>query len=61
MVLPGNAHEEKTGVPFLLLEEMYEEFYGLKEKPFNLTPEPRIFFLSENHRGAFEHLLYGIK
>lgn len=40
---------------------MYEEFFGLKEKPFNLTPDPRFFFLSENHRGAFEHLLYGIK
>ncbi|MFQ5904185.1 MAG: ExeA family protein, partial [Candidatus Binatia bacterium] len=40
---------------------MYEEFYSLKEKPFNLTPDPRFFFLSENHRGAFEHLLYGIK
>jgi general secretion pathway protein A len=40
---------------------MYEEFYGLKEKPFNLTPDPRFFFLSENHREAFEHLLYGIR
>jgi len=40
---------------------MYEEFYGLKEKPFSLTPDPRFFFLSENHRGAFEHVLYGIK
>lgn len=40
---------------------MYEEFYGLKEKPFSLTPDPRFFFLSEIHRGAFEHLLYGIK
>ena len=40
---------------------MYEEFYGLKEKPFNLTPDPRFFFLSENHREAFEHLLYGVK
>jgi general secretion pathway protein A len=40
---------------------MYEEFYGLKEKPFNLTPDPRFFFLSENHRVAFQHLLYGIK
>ena len=40
---------------------MYEEFYGLKEKPFNLTPDPRFFFLSENHREAFDHLLYGIK
>ena len=40
---------------------MYEDFYGLREKPFNLTPDPRFFFLSENHREAFEHLLYGIK
>ena len=40
---------------------MYEEFYGLKDKPFNLTPDPRFFFLSENHREAFEHLLYGVK
>jgi general secretion pathway protein A len=40
---------------------MYEEFYGLKEKPFSLTPDTRFFFLSENHREAFEHLLYGIK
>jgi len=40
---------------------MYEEFYGLREKPFNLTPDPRFFFLSESHREAFEHLLYGIK
>jgi len=40
---------------------MYEEFFGLKEKPFNLTPDPRFFFLSENHRGAFEHLFYGVR
>ncbi len=40
---------------------MYEEFYGLKENPFNLTPDPRYFFLSENHREAYEHLLYGIR
>jgi general secretion pathway protein A len=40
---------------------MYEEFYGLKEKPFSLTPDPRFFFLSDNHRAAFEHLLYGIR
>jgi general secretion pathway protein A len=40
---------------------MYEEFYGLNEKPFSLTPDPRFFFLSEHHREAFEHLLYGIQ
>lgn len=40
---------------------MYEAFYGLSEKPFNLTPDPRYLFLSEKHKEAFAHLLYGIK
>ncbi len=39
---------------------MYLEFYGFREKPFNLTPDPRFVFLSKNHREAFAHLLYGI-
>jgi general secretion pathway protein A len=40
---------------------MYEAFYGLREKPFNLTPDPRFLYLSEKHKEAFAHLLYGIK
>lgn len=40
---------------------MYEAFYGLKERPFNLTPDPRYLYLSEKHKEAFAHLLYGIK
>ena len=40
---------------------MYESFYGLSEKPFNLTPDPRYLFLSDKHKEAFAHLLYGIK
>jgi len=40
---------------------MYEAFYGLDEKPFNLTPDPRFLFLSNKHKEAFAHLLYGIK
>jgi len=40
---------------------MYIDFYGFREKPFNLTPDPRFIFLSKNHREAFAHLLYGIK
>lgn len=40
---------------------MYEAFYGLREKPFNLTPDPKFLFLSEKHKEAFAHLLYGIK
>ena len=39
---------------------MYLEFYGFREKPFSLTPDPRFVFLSKNHREAFAHLLYGI-
>ncbi len=39
---------------------MYNSFFGLAETPFNLTPDPRYLFLSENHREAIDHLLYGI-
>lgn len=40
---------------------MYEAFYGLRDKPFNLTPDPKYLYLSEKHKEAFAHLLYGIK
>ena len=40
---------------------MYEAFYGLNEKPFNLTPDPSFLFLSEKHKEAFAHLLYGVR
>lgn len=40
---------------------MYEAFYGLREKPFNLTPDPKYLYLSDKHKEAFAHLLFGIK
>jgi len=40
---------------------MYREFFGLKEKPFNVTSDPNFFFLSRVHKEAFSHLLYGIR
>ncbi len=40
---------------------MYESFFGLDEKPFNLTPDPRYFYLSESHREALSALIYGIR
>lgn len=40
---------------------MYNEFFGLKEKPFNVTSDPNFLFLSRVHKEAFSHLLYGIK
>lgn len=40
---------------------MYEPFFGLREKPFNLTPDPAFLFLSKKHQEALSHLTYGIK
>jgi len=40
---------------------MYEGYYGLRERPFNLTPDPKYLYLSEKHKEAFAHLLFGIK
>lgn len=40
---------------------MYLQFYGLKEMPFNITPDPRFLFFSDHHREAFDHLIYGIE
>src|SRR3990172_5744039 len=39
---------------------MYIEFFGLREKPFSLTPDPRYLFLSSSHREALAHVLYGL-
>jgi type II secretory pathway predicted ATPase ExeA len=39
---------------------MYESFYGLKEKPFTLLPDPSFLFLSEKHRMALTMLQYGL-
>ena len=40
---------------------MYLDYYGFKEKPFTITPNPRFIFLSKNHKEVFAHLLYGIQ
>ena len=40
---------------------MYLEFYGLKQAPFDLTPNPHFLFHSGKHREALNHLLYGIR
>lgn len=38
---------------------MYEAYYGLQGKPFQLSPDPRYFFLSKGHRRAMAYLVYG--
>ena len=39
---------------------MYERYYGLRERPFDLSPNPRFLFLSNQHREALAHLRYGL-
>lgn len=39
---------------------MYCKYYGLKEKPFNVTADPAFFFSSKGHQEALSHLLYGV-
>ncbi len=39
---------------------MYEQFYGLREKPFEITPDPRFLYMSEQHREAYAHLTYAL-
>ena len=40
---------------------MYESFYGFRDNPFRLTPDPDYLFLSANHQEALGHLLFGVK
>ena len=39
---------------------MYESFYGFREKPFSLLPDPDFLFLGEKHSAAFSMLEYGV-
>lgn len=39
---------------------MYCDFYGLKERPFNVTSDPSFFYFSHKHKEALSHLYYGV-
>ena len=40
---------------------MYEKFYGFRERPFEITPDPKFLYLSENHKEALAHLTYAVR
>ncbi len=40
---------------------MYEAFYGLRERPFSKTPDPRFLYLSRMHREALARLAYAVE
>ena len=39
---------------------MYNDYFGLKREPFSIAPDPRFLYMSERHREALAHLLYGL-
>ena len=39
---------------------MYTNYFGLTEAPFSIAPDPRFLYLSDQHREALAHLLYGV-
>jgi general secretion pathway protein A len=40
---------------------MYARYFGLSQPPFSIAPDPRYLFMSERHREALAHLLYGVR
>ncbi len=40
---------------------MYHDYFGLNEAPFSIAPNPRYLYMSDRHREALAHLLYGIR
>ncbi len=40
---------------------MYTDYFGLTEKPFSIAPDPGFLYMSESHREALAHLLYGLQ
>jgi general secretion pathway protein A len=44
-----------------MLSPMYNKFFGLKQEPFSIAPDPHYLFMSERHREALAHLLYGVR
>jgi general secretion pathway protein A len=49
-----------SGLILVDANPMYTRYFGLTEKPFAIAPNPRYLFMSELHREAMAHLLYGI-
>jgi general secretion pathway protein A len=40
---------------------MYDDYYRFKQRPFSIAPDPSFLYLSERHREALAHLMYGLR
>ena len=54
------THPDRLIRPGGILTHMYVPFFGLQHAPFSIAPDPRYLFMSERHREALAHLLYGL-
>jgi len=52
---------DPIGSTHCLRFKMYQEFFSLKEQPFSISPDPDFLFLSDRHKEALAHLMYGLQ
>jgi len=57
-LFPSSANKINADIEELSL---YECHFGLKEKPFKLTPDPKYFYMSKHHQEALAHLVFSIQ
>lgn len=70
-VTPDETKNARTGpLKFLGAKEnakkprhqnVYQDFFGFSEKPFDLTPDPKYLYLSPKHKEVLAHLVYGLQ
>jgi general secretion pathway protein A len=57
---PREADPRRASRGATILQPMYADHFGLQQGPFSIAPDPRFLFMSERHREALAHLLYGL-
>ncbi len=63
---PAPAPQKLRNNPFARKKDdqtlnVYQDYYGFTEKPFDLTPDPKYFYLSPKHKEVLAHLVYGLQ
>jgi len=58
MSLHGDKKSDGNNLP---RQNVYQDYYGFSEKPFDLTPDPKYLYLSPKHKEVLAHLVYGLQ
>ena len=59
---PASVHDWEMGLPIKKKSgNIYQDYFGFSEKPFDLTPDPKYLYLSPKHKEVLAHLVYGIQ